>query len=101
MTRVASLAPSLLVLPMIALACVACSRPAKPEKDRPPEPQAASTVAAQPSALRRYMQSPIQKAQSVEGTVLDAAKQQRADIDAQMAGDAPAQAPAAEETPAY
>jgi hypothetical protein len=82
----------------LALACSACSKPEPPEKDRPVEPQAQAKTEAQPRpygnphALRDYMQKPIEKAKTAEAVTLEAAKQQQASIDAQMAGEDPAAA---------
>lgn len=67
----------------LSLALTACSKPTPPDKDQPPEPKA--------TALRDYMQAPINKAKAVEPQVLEAAKQQDADIDAQTSGEAPSQ----------
>ena len=69
------------MLPLLVLA--ACSKPAPPDKDQPPEPKA--------TALRDYMQAPINKAKAVQPQVLEAAKQQSADIDAQTNGDTASQ----------
>ena len=90
--------------PLVALLCVlalgACSKPEKPETERPPSPQAVAN-ADKPDAdtwedasmrekpateLREYMQKPIDRAKSVEATTLDAAEKQRAEIDAQTGG---------------
>ena len=90
--------------PLVALLCVlalgACSKPEKPETERPPSPQAVAD-AKKPDAetwddaskrekpateLREYMQAPIDKAKTVEATTLDAAEKQRAEIDAQTGG---------------
>ena len=82
----------------LALASSACSKPEAPEKDRPVQPQAQAQAetnprqSGNPHALRDYMQKPIDKAKSAEGITLDAAKQQQASIDAQMAGEDPAAA---------
>ena len=71
----------------LVLACVACSKPAPPEKERPVEPQAA--VAAETGTagtgaidLRDAVRAPIDRAAAVEDAVLDAAEQQRDAIDA-------------------
>ena len=64
--------------PLLLLATVACTRPPDPPTDAPPEPQA--------TQLHDAIQAPIQKAQAVEGAVLDAAEQQRAEIDAATGG---------------
>ena len=89
MTRVAQhRVPLVIALAVAGLTLVGCSKPEPPDKDRPPEPTAASTVADKPSALREYMQTPIDKAKTAEPTVLEAAKQQEAAIDAQTAGNA-------------
>jgi hypothetical protein len=92
----ANAVPTLFVL-SLALASAACSKPEPPEKDRPPEPKADATADAHrssgnPHALRDYMQKPIEKAKTAETITLDAAKQQQASIDAQMAGEDPAAA---------
>ena len=98
-----------LSLALLAATLVGCSKPEPPDKDRPPEPTAASTASATASTrpvekhddLLRYMQAPIEKAKTTEKTVLDAAQAQRNDIDAQVQGDAPAAQPAEAQPPAY
>ncbi|HSR64447.1 MAG TPA: hypothetical protein VLM17_02425 [Xanthomonadaceae bacterium] len=74
----------LAVLPL-SLALAACSKPTPPDKDQPPEPKA--------TALRDAIQAPINKAKAAEPQVLDAAKQQAADIDAQASGESSQPAP--------
>ena len=69
---------------LAACALAACSKPEPPEKERPPEPKAASEP--RHTELRDAIQAPIDKAKSVEKTTLDAAEQQRAEIDAQTGG---------------
>jgi hypothetical protein len=64
------------------LLCAACSKPEPPPTDQPPEPQAQ----AQATELRDAIQRPIDKAKAVEPQVLEAAKQQQADIEAQTGG---------------
>lgn len=54
----------------------ACSKPHPPEKERPPEPQAAH------GELRDAIQAPIDKARAVEADVQRAADEQRAAIEA-------------------
>ena len=72
-------APFLVVL--LVLSVASCSRPEPPPTDQPPEPQAQAQV---PQAeLTKAIKRPIDKAQAVEQTVLDAAEKQRAEIDAQ------------------
>ena len=75
---------------LLALSAAGCSRPEPPPTDQPPEPQAAATPedasAPRRGALTEAIQAPIDKAKSAEGTVLDAAEQQKADIDAQTGG---------------
>ena len=66
---------------LLVLCTAGCSRPEPPPTDQPPEPQAGATQADAPA-----LQAPIDKAKGVEDTVLDAAEQQRADIDAQTGG---------------
>ena len=65
----------------LSLALSACSKPARPEKERPPEPQAGDAT-----ELRDAIQRPIERARAVEPEVLDAAKQQDAAIEAQAGG---------------
>ena len=76
----------LLALLSLSLALSACSKPARPEKERPPEPQAEEAT-----ELRDAIQRPIDRAKAVEPAVLDAAKQQYAAIEAQTGGDAASQ----------
>ncbi len=66
---------------LLLLLCVACSKPKPPEKEQPPEPQA-----AQHDELRDAIQRPIDRAEAVEAEVLDAAEQQRAAIDSATGG---------------
>src|SRR5688572_7234583 len=83
----------------VGLALVACSKPEPPEKDRPPEPTAAAQPVPPPGAAAadyatrslsaEEIRAPIDRAKAVEGTVLEAAKEQQAAIDAQAAGEAP------------
>lgn len=77
------------------LLCAACSKPESPPTEQQPEPQAQQSQADQSQAgqykethseLNDAIQRPIDKAKGVESTVLDAADQQRADIDAQTGG---------------
>ena len=88
--------PLLVVLCLAGFALAACSKPEPPEKDRPPEPTAdaappaaAAVDYAQSSLSAEEIRAPIDRAKAVEGTVLEAAKQQQADIDAQAAGGTP------------
>ena len=71
----------LFALLSLSLALSACSKPAKPEKERPPEPKAAEAT-----ELRDMIQKPIDRAKAVEPQVLDAKAQQDAAIDAQTGG---------------
>nr|WP_144816980.1 hypothetical protein [Lysobacter ruishenii] len=64
----------------VTLPLSACSRPEPPDKERPPEPQA--TAPARHTELRDAIQAPQDKARAVEGAVEDAAKAQRAAIEA-------------------
>lgn len=59
---------------LLGLACSACSRPQPVPSDDPPEPQA--------TQLRDAIQAPSERAKAVQDTVDDAARQQRARIDA-------------------
>ena len=75
---------SIAFAPLAALLLLAgCSKPEPPEKERPPEPKAATE---RHTELRDAIQAPIDKAKSAEKTTLDAAAQQRAEIDAQTGG---------------
>jgi hypothetical protein len=69
----------------LLLACAACSKPEPPKKEQPPEPQAQAPVETH-TELRDAIQAPIDRAKAVEPEVLDAAKKQRDDIDAQTGG---------------
>ena len=77
MTTLLRIAASALLL----LGVAACSKHEPPKKDQPPEPQA-----HQQTELRDAIQKPIERANAVEGQVLDAAKQQQDAIDAQTGG---------------
>jgi hypothetical protein len=66
---------------LLLLGCGACSKPEPPKKEQPPEPQV-----EQHTELRDAIQKPIERANAVEGQVLDAAKQQQDAIDAQTGG---------------
>ena len=72
-----------LALFAIPLLLAACSKPEPPEKERPPEPKASEP---RHTELLDAIQAPIDQAKSVEQTTLDAADQQRAQIDAQTGG---------------
>jgi|GEM_PF-504298 hypothetical protein len=72
----------LLALLSLSLALSACSKPARPEKERPPEPKAEDAT-----ELRDMIQKPIDRAKAVEPQVLDAKAQQDAAIEAQTGGD--------------
>lgn len=65
-----------LVAAALSILCVACSKPEPPKKEQPPVPQA-------DTELRDAIQAPIDRAKAVEPAVLDAAKQQQDQIDAQ------------------
>ena len=60
----------------LSILCVACSKPEPPEKEKRPVPRA-------DTELRDAIQAPIDRAEAVEPAVLDAAKQQQDQIDAQ------------------
>jgi hypothetical protein len=64
---------------VLLVALAACSKPQPPEKERPPEPQA-----ARHTEMRDAIQAPIDKARNVEADMQKAADAQRAAIDAQM-----------------
>jgi hypothetical protein len=69
------------VATLLLLGVAACSKPEPPKKEQPPEPQA-----KQHTELRDAIQKPIQRANAVEGQVLDAAKQQQDAMEAQTGG---------------
>lgn len=54
-------------------------KPEPPEKERPPEPQAAS-------GLSTAIQAPLEKARAVEDQVQESAEAQRASIDEAVGG---------------
>ena len=62
---------------VLALTLAGCSKPRPPEKQRPPEPQA-----AQHTQLRDAIKAPIDKARDVEAATQAAADAQRAAIEA-------------------
>jgi hypothetical protein len=69
----------LVVAAALSLACAACSKPEPPEKEKRPVPRANTH-------LRDAIQAPIDRAKAVEPAVLDAAKKQQDQIDAQTGG---------------
>ena len=69
----------------LLLACSACNKPEPPKKEQPPEPQAQAPVETH-TELRDAIQAPLNRAKAVEPEVLDAAKKQRDEIDAQTGG---------------
>jgi hypothetical protein len=70
---------TLFALAAVSICCAACSKPEPPEKEQPPVPQANTD-------LRDAMHAPIDRAKAVEPAVLDAAKKQQDQIDAQTGG---------------
>jgi hypothetical protein len=66
----------------LALACAACAKPEPPDKEQQPEPQAEAAIDADATELRDAIQAPIDRAEAVEGAVLEAAEQQREAIEA-------------------
>lgn len=70
----------------VLLLCAACSKPEPPETDRPPEPQADATQAADGSnatELRDTIQQPIDRARAVQAEADAGAAKQRAGVAAQ------------------
>jgi hypothetical protein len=59
-----------------------CNAPPPPDKERPPEPQAATRH----TELRDAIQAPIERAEQVEADTLKAAEAQRAAIEAATGG---------------
>ena len=78
MSRILRAVLQCLLLP----ALVACGKPKPPDKEQPPEPQAAE----QHSQLRETVQRPIEKAKQVDAEVQKATDAQRAAIDAATGG---------------
>jgi len=74
----------LLTLLSLSLALSACSKPAQPDKERPPEPKSQDAT-----ELRDMIQKPIDRAKAVEPQVLEAKAQQDAAIEAQTGGGDP------------
>lgn len=70
---------------VIAAALCACGKPQPPERDQPPEPQAA-TPAVTGSPLQETIQAPIDRAKQADAQVQAAADRQRAAIDAATGG---------------
>ena len=70
-----------LALAGLLLAGVACTKPEPPDKEQPPEPQAA-VIDADATGLRDAIREPIERAEAVEGAVLEAAEKQQDAIDA-------------------
>jgi hypothetical protein len=70
---------------LVGLALCACGKPQPPDRERPPEPQAA-TPATQTVPLREAVQAPIERAKQVDADVQKAAEAQRAAIDAATGG---------------
>ena len=66
----------------LSFAAAACSAPAPPPTDQPPDPQAAAQQ-ARDTQLRDAIQRPIDKAKGVEDTTLKAADEQRQQIEDQ------------------
>ncbi len=60
----------------LPLLLAACGKPQPPDKEQPPEPQAAHTE------LRDAIQAPVDRAKQVEQDVQEAADAQRAAIEA-------------------
>ena len=73
--------PRAALLPLLAasLALSACSKPEPPDRDAPPEPQAA---AAQPAKLTQAIQQPLDKAQAAQDATAAASASQDAAIGA-------------------
>ncbi len=67
---------------VLLLACTACNKPEPPKKEQPPTPKAVE----QNTGLRDAIQAPIDRVKSVEPQVLEAAKAQEDEIDAQSGG---------------
>lgn len=70
------------LLSLLVLAVMACRKPAPPDTDKPPDPQAP----ARSTELRDAVKAPIDRAEATEAAVLEAAAAQRAQIEAQAGG---------------
>lgn len=78
-----SSAPACVALLILAV-CVGCSKPQAPDKQPPSTPQAAAE--SQATELRDAIQQPLDQAEAVKQATEDAAKAQRAEIDAATGG---------------
>lgn len=67
----------ILLVALLSPLLTGCPRPASPDTDRPPEPQAGR------SDMRQAIQAPMDRAKAVQATIDAAAGSQRAAIDAQ------------------
>ena len=79
---------SIVIAALLALALGGC-KPEPPEKEQPPEPQAATPAAEQSdrhTELRDAIQAPIERAEQVEVDVEKAAEAQHAAIEAATGG---------------
>ena len=81
---------SAVVRMLVVAACLAaiagCRKPEPPPTEQPVEPQAKAAVETDATELRDAIREPIERAEAVEGDVLDAAEKQRDAIDAATGG---------------
>lgn len=78
-----------LSIAIAALLALGACKPEPPEKEQPPEPQAAAPATRQSdqhTELRDAIQRPIERAEQVEADVEKAAEAQRAAIEAATGG---------------
>lgn len=71
-----------ILIAVVATALAACSPPQPPEEERRPEPQAEGTQAPAKSGIVQTADAYKDRARSAEAQQLEAADQQRAQIDA-------------------
>lgn len=72
----------MLAVAAVLLVLAGCRKPEPPPTEQPVEPQAAAALDADATGLRDAIRKPIERAEAVEDTVLEAAKQQKAAIGA-------------------
>lgn len=71
-----------LAVAAVVLAFAGCRKPEPPPTEQPVEPQSEAVMDAEATELRDAIQAPIERAEAVEGAVLEAAEKQREAIDA-------------------
>lgn len=72
----------MLAVAAVVVAVAGCRKPEPPPTEQPVEPQAEAAVDAEANELRDAIRAPIERAEAVEGAVLEAAEKQQDAIDA-------------------